>query len=119
MQRPGVNIRWLGSRHVSSTIWGKPIINSGAEATLATMAQPKYDSLMSTRETLVAEINRFLKKQGMAADTFGKLAMNDVAFVYRLRKGLDPKASTIDKVRDFMKSYARPLAARVEARSVA
>ena len=74
---------------------------------------------MSTRETLVIEINRFLRKHRMAADTFGKLAMNDVAFVYRLRKGLDPKASTIDKVRAFMKGYIRPLAVRTEARSVA
>ena len=83
------------------------------------MARTNYGSVMSTHETLVAEINRFLKKHDMAADTFGKLAMNDVAFVYRLRKGLDPKVSTVDKIRAFMKAYNRPLAARVEAHSAA
>lgn len=74
---------------------------------------------MSTKDKLLADINAFLGRHNMRAADFGKWALNDTGFVYRLRKGLDPKASTIDKVRAFMKDYGRPLATRVEARSVA
>lgn len=77
---------------------------------------------MSTKEALVAEINEFLAKHNMRAADFGKLVMNDLGFVYRLRQGLDPKSSTIDKCRDFMRDYKSPLARRKnrsEARSAA
>lgn len=62
---------------------------------------------MSTQESLVAEVNAFLARHGMKPPDFGKLAMNDLGFVYRLRDGLDVRASTIDKLRRFIAEYDR------------
>lgn len=73
---------------------------------------------MSTRDAFLADIRAFLAKHDMAADVFGKLAMNDVAFVYRLRER-DIRASTIDKVRAFMAAYDKKKRRAGEARMTA
>jgi hypothetical protein len=62
---------------------------------------------MSTKETLLSEINAFLARHSMRAADFGKFALNDTGFVYRLRQDLDPKASTVDRCRSYMVRYDR------------
>ena len=56
-----------------------------------------------------------MKRHHMAAAEFGLRCMNDVAFVYRLRGGLDIRTRTLDKVQAFMRDYGRPLAATTDA----
>ena len=66
---------------------------------------------MTTQETLLAEIEAFLIERGMRATNFGIAAMNDRAFVFRLRSGKTLYSTTIDKVRAYMqRERARPLA---------
>ena len=64
--------------------------------------------MASTRDILMADIEAFLLRYDMAHTTFGKRAVNDVAFVQRMREGKDPRGSTIDAVRKFMDSYRPP-----------
>lgn len=69
----------------------------------------------------MAQIELFLATTGMPATTFGLQALNDGHLVRNLRAGLDPKSSTVDRLRDFMRNY-RPLArrkAKDETRAVA
>lgn len=60
---------------------------------------------MSLLETFTREVNLFIKTHGMRHTTFGSMAMNDPSFVKRLREGMQVKAPTIDKVRNFMMSH--------------
>lgn len=76
--------------------------------TLAILLIAKYCGDMDSRQQLVNEIEAFLAKHEMGAPEFGRLAMNDVAFVYRLRQGRDVRASTADRAREFMRDF-RPL----------
>ena len=59
---------------------------------------------MSLTEAFCTEIERFLKRSKMTPTVFGRLALDDPNFVFELRAGRDPKAATIDKVRDFIRS---------------
>jgi hypothetical protein len=67
---------------------------------------------MSIRKDLLRDIEAFLRDFEMAASTFGAEAISDRAFVFMLRAGRDPKASTVDRVRDFMADYRRQHAKR-------
>ena len=58
--------------------------------------------VMSTREALLAEIEKFLRDTGMSPTAFGLKSLNDSALVSRLRKGADLRSANIDKIRDFM-----------------
>jgi hypothetical protein len=64
---------------------------------------------MSTRDALLAEIEKFLRETGMSRTAFGMKALNDGALMIRLRKGADLRSETIDRIRAFM---ARERAAR-------
>ena len=57
---------------------------------------------MSTREQLLREIEAFLEETGMMPTTFGEKATNDRALMTTLRKGRDPKSSTVDAIRDYI-----------------
>ena len=57
---------------------------------------------MSTRDDLLAEIEKFLRDIGMSATRFGEASMNDRALVKRLREGRDLRSETIDRIRAFM-----------------
>lgn len=57
---------------------------------------------MSDRDRLLAEIEAFLKSEGMNPTDFGRGALNDTAFVSRLRNGSDVRSKTAAKVREFM-----------------
>lgn len=76
--------------------------------------------MSSTREQLILEIETYLARTGMSQTEFGLEVMSDGSFVTNLRKGADPKASTIDRVRNWIANH--PLARRTrkaEARSAA
>jgi hypothetical protein len=68
---------------------------------------------MSAREEFLQEIEAFLAKTGMAPTTFGLKAVNDRAFINRLRGSISntsaqgPGLDTVRKIRSFMKSNAR------------
>ncbi len=51
---------------------------------------------------LISEIERFLKRTGMAETTFGRKAVNDGKFVPRLRAGRRCWPETIAKARAFI-----------------
>lgn len=55
------------------------------------------------KDIVLKEIRDFLEETGMSPSTFGLKAMNDNHFYERLSQpGYDIKASTIDKVRNFI-----------------
>ena len=63
---------------------------------------------MSTlREQLLAEIDAFLAEAGMRETALGKKALNNTAFVSRVRDGRQPRANTIDKLRAWMAANRR------------
>jgi hypothetical protein len=55
---------------------------------------------------LLAEIEAFLEETGMAATTFGQLAIRDWQLVERLRGGGDVTTRKAEAIRAFMKSPA-------------
>lgn len=70
---------------------------------------------MTTQQTpaqeLLARIEGFLARHGMAQSRFGDLAVNDRSFVPDLRAGKrDLRSSTIERVRQFMDEFERQAA---------
>ncbi len=53
---------------------------------------------MSTAERFCQEIEAYLRKSGMTATVFGRLAMSDPNFVFELRGGRVPSVETLDRV---------------------
>jgi predicted transcriptional regulator len=48
------------------------------------------------------KLEDFLVRHNMGPTSFGKLAVNDSAFVFRVRKGRSPRLKQADKVMRFM-----------------
>lgn len=48
------------------------------------------------------EIERFLRRTGMPATKFGRLAVNDPRFVLDVRNGREPRSHTQARVIDFI-----------------
>ena len=67
---------------------------------------------MNSQQQLLDEIESFLITHAMVPADFGLQCMDDIAFVYKLRKGRDVRLSTADRARTFMRSYKRPLGKR-------
>jgi len=61
--------------------------------------------MKSPTEVLLISINRFLKRTGMPATTFGWMAIGDPNFVRNLREGREPRFQTLLRVKKFMSSY--------------
>lgn len=59
------------------------------------------------KEEFLAVIENFLKKNNIAASTFGKKTINDQMLVFHLRKGRECLNSTQKKVLKFMEEYER------------
>lgn len=59
---------------------------------------------MDSVEALRAEVEAFLARHHVAATAFGRAAVNDGKFVFRLRSGTDMLASTMARVRAYMAS---------------
>lgn len=72
---------------------------------------------MSTRDDLLSEIAAFCAAQDMTIAEFGRQALNNASFVYKLRAGEDIRLSSIDKVRRFIREFKRPLARRTRRES--
>lgn len=53
---------------------------------------------------LLAEIEEFLTRRKMAESTFGRIAVNDGKFMSRLRLGKNMTVSTINQVREFIRT---------------
>jgi predicted transcriptional regulator len=51
------------------------------------------------------EVEGFLAETGMKPSNFGFAAANDPSFIARLKAGRDFKASTIDRVREYMRHH--------------
>lgn len=62
---------------------------------------------MTAREDLIAQIEAFCRREGIAESTFGKLAINDPAFVSRLRGGKNIGLNTCDRVSKFIAAKRR------------
>lgn len=67
---------------------------------------------ITVREQITDEIDAFLERTGLTPTTLGRLAVNDLSFVQRLRDGADIRASTIDRLRAFMANYEAKSAKR-------
>lgn len=63
---------------------------------------PNILPIMSSTDILLLEIETFLTRTGMKAVDFGREAVSDGAFVYRLRRGSDCRLKTADRVRAYM-----------------
>ena len=61
---------------------------------------------MDERQQLLAQVEGFCKREGMAPTTFGRKALGDGRFVARLRAGGRVRATTLDKVRRFLADHA-------------
>lgn len=56
-----------------------------------------------THEEIVNDVLVFLAKTGMKAHEFGKKYLNDSGAVSRLKKGSDPRLSTVRKIYQALK----------------
>ena len=54
---------------------------------------------------LIRKIEVFLRRTGMRATTFGRLAARDPRFVFDLRNGREPRARTERRTEQFMNTY--------------
>lgn len=61
----------------------------------------------STREIVLSEIEQYLSQRGVSATAFGREALGDHRFVFRLRSGAGITDRTIDRVRAFMAEDAQ------------
>jgi hypothetical protein len=53
-------------------------------------------------ERLLAEVDAYLEKSGMGKTQFGKLSVNDVAVLGRMRAGKPVTSRTMSRIRAFM-----------------
>ena len=53
---------------------------------------------------LLREVERFLKYSNMPAARFGREALKDPRFVFDLRRGREPRPTTVEKVRAFLET---------------
>ncbi|HZF45998.1 MAG: hypothetical protein BGO57_12825 [Sphingomonadales bacterium 63-6] len=54
---------------------------------------------------LIRKVEKFLRRTGMAATKFGRLAAHDPRFVLDLRNGRTPRPRTEKNVEHFMNKY--------------
>ena len=55
---------------------------------------------------LIRKIETFLRRTGMPATNFGRLAAHDPRFVLDLRNGREPRPRTETRVEHFMNTYS-------------
>jgi 2,4-dienoyl-CoA reductase-like NADH-dependent reductase (Old Yellow Enzyme family) len=53
---------------------------------------------------ILRDVEKFLNNKSMTAAKFGREAVKDPRFVFDLRKGREPRARTIEKVRAFLEA---------------
>ena len=64
---------------------------------------------MSDLEAFKSEVEAFLAEARIAPSRFGTAACGDSAFVIDLRNGREPRFSTIERVRSYMREQRRLL----------
>lgn len=62
-------------------------------------------NMIITKEQIIKDIEEYLKKVNMKESKFGKIYFNDTSLIYRLRKGLDPRLSTVNKIYEVINCY--------------
>lgn len=65
------------------------------------MSEESY-IILHMMEQFLAEIEEYLASMAVAPSMFGRIALNDPGFVYRVRNGGECRPSTMDKVRAYM-----------------
>ena len=60
---------------------------------------------MPTDRPLIMTVERFLRESGLAATTFGRLAMRDPRFVFDLRIGRQPGSVVCCRVEHFINQW--------------
>ena len=63
---------------------------------------------MTQFEAFKSRINRFLTKSGLTWSKFGREALRDPQFLFRIAKGRQPTVKTIDRVDTFMRTWKKP-----------
>jgi tRNA-dihydrouridine synthase len=58
--------------------------------------------------TLLRDVEKHLRRTGMAPSTFGRLAMRDPSLVRTLRNGREPRAKTVARIRALLTLGKRP-----------
>ena len=53
---------------------------------------------------LLRDVEKFLRNSDMPATRFGREAVKDPRFVFDLRRGREPRPSTIERVRAFLEA---------------
>ena len=53
---------------------------------------------------LLREVERFLRRGGVAPTRFGREVVGDPRFVFDLRNGRDPRPRTVEKVRAYLEA---------------
>ena len=53
---------------------------------------------------LLREVEKFIRSQDIAPTRFGRDAVGDPRFVFDLRRGREPRPSTVDRVRQFLEA---------------
>ena len=51
---------------------------------------------------LLRQVERYLRRSGLAPTRFGREAVKDPRFVFDLRKGREPRAETVRRVVEFL-----------------
>jgi len=60
---------------------------------------------MNNQESLIAELDEFMTRHGIADSTFGIRCLNDSHLLERIRDGRPIRRSTILKIRKYMARY--------------
>lgn len=53
---------------------------------------------------LLREVEKFIRSQDIAPTRFGREAVGDPRFVFDLRRGREPRPSTVDRVMQFLEA---------------
>ena len=72
---------------------------------LVHLEKTKYMRIMTAREQLISDIDAFLKRHRLTATAFGRMSVNDTAFLSRLRAGADVRTKTIERLHAFMATF--------------
>lgn len=57
-----------------------------------------------SHDTLITDIDEYLKRTGMKAYQFGKKFLNDSGAVFRIREGNNPRLSTVQKIYEIIEN---------------
>ena len=59
--------------------------------------------MIPTHEEVIKDIDAYIEEKGLKSNAFGEQVLNDSGFMSRLRKGLDPRLSTVIKIYKVLK----------------